>query len=167
MKKAEIFTQEEILRFLSTAPSCNRYWAIRKVVLTLAYFGGNRLFELRNAKQSSLERCAEGFYFNYVPAKQRGHIKTSKFLIPRGKTSSGTCFATIIEDYREALNHDNIPVGPEAPFLYTGRPATDSKPSKFINSPIGENALRKVGVDIATFLELPQPEKYTGHCFRR
>ena len=67
-------------------------------------------------------------------SKQRGHVKMSKFLVPRGKTSSGICFAQLIEEYQEALRHDKVDMGPEAPFIYTGRPATDAKPSKFIKS---------------------------------
>ena len=137
------------------------------MVVALAFLGGNRLSELRHAKQSSLERCAEGYYLVFTPAKQHGHVRTSKFLIPRGKTIAGFCFAQIIDDYRQMLSDDKIPIGPTAPFIYTGRHATESKPSKFINSPVGENALRKFGVDMAEFLELPNPEKYTGHCFRR
>ena len=54
----------------------------------------------------------------------RGHVKMSKFLVPRGKTSSGICFAQLIEEYQEALRHDKVDMGPEAPFIYTGRPAT-------------------------------------------
>ena len=57
-------------------------------------------------------------------SKQRGHVKMSKFLVPRGKTSSGICFAQLIEEYQEALRHDKVDMGPEAPFIYTGRPAT-------------------------------------------
>jgi integrase len=36
-----------------------------------------------------------------------------------------------------------------------------------INSPIGINTMGKVPKTIAAFLELPNPELYTGHCFRR
>ena len=103
----------------------------------------------------------------FTPAKQRGHIRTSSFLIPRGETSNGVCFAKIIEDYRNELNYDNVLINPDCPFLYTGRCATLTKPSRYINSPIGENALRTIGKDIANFLGLENPEKFTGHCFRR
>ena len=72
VKKAAIFTKDEILQFLAAAPSSNRFWSIRKVVVTLAFLGGNRLHELRHAKQSALEKCSEGYYFNFIPAKQRG-----------------------------------------------------------------------------------------------
>ena len=36
-----------------------------------------------------------------------------------------------------------------------------------INSPIGINSMGKVAKDIAVFLKLPSPERFTGHCFRR
>jgi integrase len=36
-----------------------------------------------------------------------------------------------------------------------------------VNNPIGINTMGKVSKEIATFLRLPQPELYTGHCFRR
>lgn len=34
-------------------------------------------------------------------------------------------------------------------------------------SPIGINKIGEVPKNIATFLKLPHPEQYTGHCFRR
>ncbi|KAJ3621683.1 hypothetical protein MTP99_003791 [Tenebrio molitor] len=36
-----------------------------------------------------------------------------------------------------------------------------------VNNSIGINTMGKVSKEIATFLRLPQPELYTGHCFRR
>jgi integrase len=36
-----------------------------------------------------------------------------------------------------------------------------------INSPIGINTFGKMPKVIATFLKLPNPELFTGHCFRR
>lgn len=36
-----------------------------------------------------------------------------------------------------------------------------------INSPMGINIMGKVPKEIACFLKLPNPELYTGHCFRR
>lgn len=36
-----------------------------------------------------------------------------------------------------------------------------------INSPIGINTIGKVPKNIATYLNLPNPELFTGHCFRR
>lgn len=36
-----------------------------------------------------------------------------------------------------------------------------------IKSPIGINTISKIPKMIATYLKLPEPERYTGHCFRR
>lgn len=36
-----------------------------------------------------------------------------------------------------------------------------------ISSPIGLNTIGKMPKDIASFLKLPDPQLYTGHCFRR
>ncbi len=33
--------------------------------------------------------------------------------------------------------------------------------------PIGKNVIAKIGVKLAQLLEKPEPEKYTGHCWRR
>jgi integrase len=38
---------------------------------------------------------------------------------------------------------------------------------KCVNSPIGINTMGKISKEIASFLRLPNPELYTGHCFRR
>jgi len=38
---------------------------------------------------------------------------------------------------------------------------------KCIKQPIGINTVGSVPKLIAKFLQLPNPEKYTGHCFRR
>jgi integrase len=38
---------------------------------------------------------------------------------------------------------------------------------KCVNSPTGINTMGKISKEIASFLQLPNPELYTGHCFRR
>ena len=37
----------------------------------------------------------------------------------------------------------------------------------YAKQPMGENLSRKFTVKMAQFLNLPQPEKYTGHAIRR
>ena len=95
-------------------------------------------------------------------------ILCSRFLIPRGETVDGKfCYASLLETYLDALEVDRVPVDGTCPLIRTGKKPSNSKPSKFINSPIGVNYLYAVGKDIAAFLELPDPSRYTGHCFRR
>ena len=55
----------------------------------------------------------------------------------------------------------------DMPFFFTGRVNTGTRGSKFVNSPLGHNTLRDVGKDIANYLKKPNPEGFTGHCFRR
>ena len=159
------------MEFWLKAPTGNKFWLLRKVVSLVAFLGGNRLAELRHAKQSSISRCPEGFMFKFTPAKQRGHIKESKFIIPRGKAPNGVCFASMIDVYLEELEKFGLrspKIGnANRPFFFTGRADTASGTSKFVNSPLGENSLRNVGRDIASWLGLENAENYTGHAFRR
>ena len=90
-----------------------------------------------------------------------------RFLIPRGFAENGVCFASVIQTYLETLTKDGIMVLSDMPFFFTGRAATNTRVSKFVNSPVGANALRDVGKDIANYLKKPNPEGFTGHCFRR
>ena len=78
VKKASVFTRDEILQFLKEAPNENRYWLIRKVVVTTAFFGGNRLHELRGMTQGSVVIAPEGYEVTFRPAKQRGQVVTSR-----------------------------------------------------------------------------------------
>ena len=75
--------------------------------------------------------------------------------------------ALIIQRYIEALALDGVKLGPDSAFLITRRAPTAKLPSKFVNSPLGAHELRKVPQKIAEFLGLNEPERYTGHCFRR
>ena len=79
VRKAAVFTPEELMQFWKEASSKNTFWLVRKIASSLAFLGGNRLAELRRAKQSAISRCAEGYLFTFVPAKQRGHVRESSF----------------------------------------------------------------------------------------
>ena len=37
----------------------------------------------------------------------------------------------------------------------------------FVNQPMGKSYLSSIGKDVAGVLKLDNPERYTGHCFRR
>ena len=103
VRKAAVFTPEELMQFWKEASSKNTFWLVRKIASSLAFLGGNRLAELRRAKQSAISRCAEGYLFTFVPAKQRGHVRESSFLIPRGSAPNGVCFASMMDSYLESI----------------------------------------------------------------
>ena len=91
--------------------------------------------------------------------------------IPQGKTDTerdqkvfmilpeknGTCcMFDIIQEYFKAL--------PET--MKKGKFFKSAR-KEFINSNVGINKIKTVGIEIAKALELENPEQYTGHCFRR
>ena len=41
------------------------------------------------------------------------------------------------------------------------------KSNKYTEQPMGRNTIGSIPKYIANFLELPSPDSYTGHCFRR
>lgn len=79
--------------------------------------------------------------------------------------------ARIIDIYYETLTFDSISLRPGGHFLYTGRAATEDngnrRQSRFYNVPMGINAMRDIGKDVAKFLKLENADQYTGHCFPR
>ena len=91
----------------------------------------------------------------------------SRFLIPRGRTENGVCLASIIDSYLKALAYDRVDTPGKSPLIRTGRTGKPNKPSIFVKTPIGVNSLYNVGKDVAEFLQLANPELFTGHCFRR
>ena len=145
----------------------DRYWFARKVVLLLGYLGGNRTCELRTITPDSVKPCPDGYYVSFIPAKQRGTVERSEFLVPKGKTSNGVDCAKIIQEYIEALTNDGILTKPDGPFLFTGSKVGQSRASKFQQSPIGVNTLRLINKEVAEKLNLPDAKRYTGHCSRR
>lgn len=91
----------------------------------------------------------------------------NRFLVPKNDSGVGYCGATIIKLYFDTLNEDlkqNITEG----FLFykgTGG-AGKCTTSKFTKEVIGKVTLSNTGKEVARFLNLDHPEKYTGHCFR-
>ena len=67
-------------------------------------------------------------------------------------------FETLNEDFNE-----NITTGP---VFYTWTEKTDKQPSKFKKEVMGRGTLANTGKAAAWFLELDNPDMYTGHCFR-
>jgi hypothetical protein len=63
--------------------------------------------------------------------------------------------------------HQDLPdLSEKGPLFYTGRKSIGNRVSRFYATPIGKNTLADIGKTVAAFLDLPEPQKYTGHCFR-
>lgn len=67
-------------------------------------------------------------------------------------------FETLNEDLKKNIN--------EGPVFYRGYPPSKGKASKFSNEVMGKVTLSNCGKEVARFLKLENPDKYTGHCFR-
>ena len=90
-----------------------------------------------------------------------------RFLVPINDSGAGYCGATIIKLYFDCLNEDLKRNITEGPVFYRGsKPGPKVKVSKFVKTPIGKVTLSETGKEVARFLNLPNPDKYTGHCFR-
>ena len=158
-RKESAFTKSEINRFLREAQDENRYWLLRKVVACLAYSCGTKLSELHGLSRKSVQLCPDGYVVNFPPTVKRAR---SSFLIPKREVD-GVCFATIIENYINALKADVVIQLENDPFLVTGR-APGKCVSRFFNHPLSIGMLRDIGKDIASFLGLEYPAFYTGDC---
>ena len=78
IKKAAIFTKEEIERFLKEADDTNRWYLVRKVVAILAFCGGNRLHEIKALMCEDVQLSETGYVVTFKHAKQRKQVVSSQ-----------------------------------------------------------------------------------------
>ena len=164
----------------------SRYWLVRKVSALVGYYGGLRNVELRSIEfgqtfeggEKSFEVDQSGYWFAFERGKQRGLPETSVFCVPRRQPDWAPVVssaarapvdfdpASVIDQYLHLLESD----------LKTTRDllhgsffkSTHGKNGKmFRNVPMGKNILAKVGFEFADELLLPNPQCFTGHCWRR
>lgn len=164
LKQAEVFTQQQLLQFLDTpvlnSSQSKSYWLLRKCAASVAFCGGLRCAELKSLQFESFAKTDAGYVVTYHPAKQRQEVKEAHFLIPFNKSNPTQCFASHVTCYIELAK------------LSLGTPTGDFfrtclKGGGFSRLPMGINYLYAIPKTIAETLSLPNPEKFTGHSFRR
>ena len=77
VKKAKIFTKEQLFRFLKDADNKNRYLLIRKVVATIGYYGGCRCGEIWALTMDSVKLSPTGYTVTFEHLKQRAQVRSS------------------------------------------------------------------------------------------
>ena len=82
-------------------------------------------------------------------------VEESEFFIPSSPMDPAVCPIRVFKLYVTAVGGAS------------GRLLRQFLRGKFTGSPLGINQVRKVPKSIAEFLDLAEPEKYTGHSFRR
>ncbi|XP_059087488.1 uncharacterized protein LOC131883899 [Tigriopus californicus] len=169
VKKAFTFEEAEINKFLREGNNHNAWILVRKAIAVVAICGGHRMAELRRLTFDDVSQVSNGFVVQYQHFKKSGLKRIhSSYLIPyRGDKSDEICYGTILRTYIEAVN-ESLQKKPHKskPLFFTGKNET-KKGCVFLNSPVGINTLADTGKKIASWLGLPNPDGYTGHCFRR
>ena len=178
VKKAGIFTPQQIEDFVTDPALSSKYWLVRKVVCLVGYYGGFRNKELKGLKFENLDCDSMGYWFEFNRAKQRGRLESTSICIPRRQpdwvpvvsdsSRVGLDFdpASLIDLYLEEVQADLLCSRDELKGDFF-RATHGTKGQKFTKLSLGKNMIGKVGVQVATELCLPRPEIYTGHCWRR
>lgn len=143
-KKSKIFEKADLNTFWDEGPDD---MLVEKVASTVSYFGALRKCELRGI--------------------QMDHISTKK----------GEGYNIFIKGVKTMTDRNILVPWHEGRFL---RKWIEMRPSgaptalmlcmrsgKLIKQPIGVNTLAEIPQRIAKWLNLPEPEKFTGHAFRR
>ncbi|XP_054277439.1 uncharacterized protein LOC128996267 isoform X1 [Macrosteles quadrilineatus] len=149
--KSKTLSKDEVETFIKTAP--DEIYLMKKVVLILGVAGACRRNELTKMLIDDID--------------DKGSILIVK--VADSKTNQKRIFTlsddddldiSYLELYRKYLKLRPVDVPTRRLFLkYTK--------GVCIRQPVGVNSIGKIPTEVATFLKLPNPERYTGRCFRR
>lgn len=155
-KTANVFTKNEIENFLNDAPNTGEYIHMKAAVV-LCYFGGLRCCDLVNMNSEDFEfEETTGMWIKYRVSKQKGEQITNTFNVPLD-------YCGYLETYDHEL--DKCGAG-EGRIMKTYRKNKNGC-GYYTKQPMGIHFLRKISVKVAEFLQLQNPETYTGHALRR
>ena len=73
IKQAKELELAHLESFIQKADNKNRYWLARKAAAVVAYFGGNRIHEIRELCMDDIKPCDVGYIVKFKHAKQRRH----------------------------------------------------------------------------------------------
>lgn len=142
--RAKVFTPDEMKRFIQEADDLS--WLDVKVVCIFGLYGATRTDELPKILLEHIEKQGELFLVNLPETKTE----------PRSFVIKGPLIK-IIEKYMN-LRPANAT---------TNRFFLNYRNGKCTIQPIGTNKFKLFPRRIAEFLNLPNPQRYTGHSFRR
>ncbi|XP_073966826.1 uncharacterized protein isoform X2 [Choristoneura fumiferana] len=144
-KKSKVLTAENVDTFLMEAPDL--IYLAAKVVLIFGVNGACRAAELLNIKMGNIE------YHNNM------------ILINLPKTKSKIDRSFVIRDELLDVVKKYINLRPKG--LECDRFFLNYMNGKCTKQPMGRHKIAAIPKAIAAFLNLPNAESYTGHCFRR
>ncbi|XP_015127656.1 uncharacterized protein LOC107048788 [Diachasma alloeum] len=150
-KKAAVLWEPQTAKFIREAS--DEVYLVEKVALIFGLCGGCRTIEMWKLKFDHVHDCVDQETKESFFKVQLFDTKTKK---PRWFSILGEYYY-IVEKYMK---------------LRPGH-ATEKKfflnyqKGNCTNQPIGRNKIASFAKAIAEYLKLPNPEQYTGHCFRR
>ncbi|XP_023311961.1 uncharacterized protein LOC111692276 [Anoplophora glabripennis] len=145
-KKSKVLTKTHIDKFLTEAE--DEKYLMMKVAAIVGVFGACRREELCQMTIDNIE-----------------YLGTSVVVtIPDTKTKVPRTFSVVGEFY---LNFFRKYMALRPPNADHRRLFLKYMKNKCVKNPVGINMFGKMPADIAEFLNLPNPQLYTGHCFRR
>lgn len=151
-KKSKVFTREEINKWLKETPNDSRT-IVKKLVAQFSIFGALRRSEVVAIKLNDCNIYEDNAVIHVYSHKQN---ISRKFVLPSS-----------LDPDIDPLNLLKIWVkmreSKKNPRLFL---STNSK-GIITENPIGINIVGSFPSEIARFMGLPEPEKYTGHCWRR
>lgn len=149
-KKAKVLSENDINNFLLDADDYT--WLLEKIVLVLGILGACRRSELWSLTVDDFEDSEKNILVSLRNTKNK---KDRKFLIPK----TGLPF----DAYGLYKKYINLrPRNFDNPKFFIGY-----KKGKCVKQIVGIHTIGSVPQKIAKFLNLENPERYTGHSFRR
>lgn len=150
-KKSKILIKEDITRFLLEAD--DRTYFMTKVALIVGLAGACRRTELTNLHLQNVKDEGQCIHITIPVTKTK---IPRDFFITSGNVE-GINMVEMVRRYK-AMRPSNA----DHTRFFVGY-----RNGKCIKQPVGINTFGKMPYNIASFLGLPNPKLYTGHCFRR
>lgn len=123
----------------------------------LGIAGACRADEFVNLKNSNIEDKQNFVIVHILNTKN----KVSRTFTVMDSSEDNIGYLQILKKYIAVKNKSKIENSKDSRFFMGYRRG------KCFNQPVGKNTFYRIPQIIATFLKLPNPERYTGHCFRR
>jgi hypothetical protein len=182
VKKASVFSPQQIEDMIVDPELTSRYWIVRKVICLIGYYGGLRSIELRSIEFRKIFESGEksfdvdnaGYWFSFERGKQRGLPVVSSFCVPRRQVDWVAPIsssdrnpvdydpASVIDLYLELVELDLNSTRDKLSGCFFK--SAHGKSGKFYrNVPMGKNLIKRVGREFAEELVLPNPATFTSH----
>ena len=149
-KKSNVLTSEQVTKFMMEAP--NNQWLLSKVILSIGIFGACRNDDLVNL---SINDIQDHERYLVVSLKDGKTYKKRNFVIDNEGCPFDAC--NLIRKYISLR-----PVHMKGDRLFVVY-----RNGKCAAQNVGKNTISRTPKLIAQFLNLKNPELYTGHAFRR